>query len=147
LREFTLRCARAFGACVEQRDDDVNVFPKMPKLNTHHLDAEKRARARFEELRMMTYEAAKALFDAETAEYEKKGAESRKRCAELKLRYMTMRAQVEAWTPPSPEHEGLKKFMLEQIDLCETDWEPYEPKQYAADPVDWLRKQIDSTIQ
>ena len=28
------------------------------------------------------------------------------------------RREVEAWTPPTPEHDGLKKFALEQIDMC-----------------------------
>lgn len=32
-----------------------------------------------------------------------------------------MRAKVEAWNAPSPDHEGLKKFMLEQIDSS-LDW-------------------------
>lgn len=31
---------------------------------------------------------------------------------------MKVRREVEAWTPPTPEHDGLKKFALEQIDMC-----------------------------
>ena len=28
-RDFALKCARAFGACIEQRDDDANDKPKL----------------------------------------------------------------------------------------------------------------------
>ena len=31
---------------------------------------------------------------------------------------MKVRQEVEAWIPPTPEHDGLKKFALEQIDMC-----------------------------
>lgn len=145
LREFTLRCARAFGACIEQRDEDVDVLPKVPELSTYHLNEVKRLQVRLVELRAMTPESAKALYDAENQEYARQGAESRKRCADLERRYRAMRAKVENWTPPSAEHEGLKKFMLEQIDLCKNDWEPYELEHFASSPSDWLKKKILST--
>lgn len=45
-------------------------------------------------------------------------------------KYLKVREEVEKWTPPTSEHENLKKFCLEQIDmslntslykLCEKD--------------------------
>ena len=45
-----------------------------------------------------------------------------KKCSEkysdLRNKYLKVRREVEAWTPPTPEHDGLKKFALEQIDMC-----------------------------
>ena len=45
-----------------------------------------------------------------------------KKCSEkysdLRNKYLKVRQEVEAWTPPTPEHDGLKKFALEQIDMC-----------------------------
>ena len=32
-------------------------------------------------------------------------------------KYLKVREEVEKWTPPTPEHENLKKFCLEQIDM------------------------------
>ena len=33
-------------------------------------------------------------------------------------KYAKVRAEVEAWNPPTKEHCNLKKFALEQIDMC-----------------------------
>ena len=33
------------------------------------------------------------------------------------LKYLKVREEVEKWIPPTPEHENLKKFCLEQIDM------------------------------
>ena len=32
-------------------------------------------------------------------------------------KYLKVREEVEKWIPPTPEHENLKKFCLEQIDM------------------------------
>lgn len=41
--------------------------------------------------------------------------ESLRDSAVVAARYEAMKAKVEAWSPPTPEHAGLKKYMLEQI--------------------------------
>ena len=125
LREFTLRCARAFGACVEQRDDSVDVLPRIPEPSTYHLDAIQREKARLLELKGTTSSGREAIFNAECDRHQREGEASIAKCKITEKRYMAMRDKVLAWEPPSPEHEGLKKFMLEQIDLCASDWEPY----------------------
>ena len=35
--------------------------------------------------------------------------------AAIKTRYDAMESQVLAWEPPTPDHQGLKNFMLNQI--------------------------------
>lgn len=51
-----------------------------------------------------------------------KKVEDCKKCAEkysdLRNKYLKVRHEAEAWIPPTPEHDGLKKFALEQIDMC-----------------------------
>lgn len=54
--------------------------------------------------------------------------------------------RVEAWTPPGPDHEGLKKFMLSQI-LDSTRWmklpgDEDGPKPPKETEREWLAKQI-----
>ena len=39
-----------------------------------------------------------------------------KKNASLKRKYEAMLAKVNKWTPPTPDHENLKKFMIEQIE-------------------------------
>ena len=125
LREFTLRCARAFGACVEQRDDSVDVLPRIPEASTYHLDSLRKEKAHLLELEGTSKEAIAALFNAECERYEREGKASIANCKEKERRYLAMREKVAAWQPPLEDHEGLKKFMLEQIDMCTSDWEPF----------------------
>jgi hypothetical protein len=37
---------------------------------------------------------------------------------ERNKKYQKVRDEVESWVPPTDEHKGLKKFALEQIDMC-----------------------------
>ncbi len=41
--------------------------------------------------------------------------ERQRQTAIERARYEAMIAKVEAWTPPTPDHDGLKKFMLDQL--------------------------------
>ena len=76
--------------------------------------------------------ACDALRDAKTISFNEaklrlkskhhKKVDDYKRLAEkysdLRNKYLKVRQDVEAWTPPTSEHDGLKKFALEQIDMC-----------------------------
>ena len=121
LREFALRCARG----IMQRDDDMNDPPKAPEPSDYHLKAGKAAESRLRELRGLSTKAARALFDAEVARIRADNTKHQADANAKKERYTSMRAKVVAWQPPTAQHEGLQRFMLEQIDLCKSDWTPY----------------------
>jgi hypothetical protein len=145
-REFALRCARAMGACVMQRDEGNDSLPRVDPPSDYHLKAKEKAEARLYELRSLTKESVRALFDAEVAAIKKRNEESVARAVEKEKLYKRMRRMVEAWTPPTAQHDGLRKFMLQQIDSCDSDWKPYtyEPP---ADPVKWHEEQIDGAYR
>ena len=108
-RDFALKCARAFGACIEQRDDDLNDKPKLvEKTNDNH------SLRKINEAKLWK-KPTKAEFDAyvkkQTAYCNKEIDEKNK----LKASYLKMLDKAKAWTPPTEEHEGLKKFMIEQL--------------------------------
>ena len=108
--DFALKCARAFGACIEQRDDDPNDKPKLIEKNnddSYHIK-------RINEAKKWK-KPTKVEFDAyvkkQTAYYNEKIDKQNK----LKVSYQKRLDKVNAWTPPTKEHEGLKKFMIEQL--------------------------------
>jgi hypothetical protein len=142
-REFALRCARGMGACVMQRDDPMDDLPKAPEASDYHIKALAQATVRLVELRGLSVEGVRALWQADCDGNAKINAEQTSKCAEVKRRYDAMRAHVEAWTPPTKEHDGLRRFMLEQIDACHSDWTPYLYENPAT-PGDWLAAQIKS---
>lgn len=114
-RTFALRCARAFGATIEQRDEAIDALPRERKIDTYYRTRVEEALENQKRLNAMTLTEAE---HAAQVEYDKSVAtrEEVKREHALRAgRYATMLAEVEMWEPPTPEHEGLKRFMIEQI--------------------------------
>lgn len=54
---------------------------------------------------------AKQAFEAETEYHEKRIREAR----ELQAKYEAVLERVREWVPPTPDHVGLKDFMIKQI--------------------------------
>ena len=113
--DFVLTCARAMGACVMMRDDPLG--PDIPEFKPTDCYAKelKEAKARLRKLRSMDETAATAhgakLRNEKIKLYEDmiaRSEEQNRRLAEMKI-------AVESWAPPTGDHDGLKKFMLDQI--------------------------------
>ena len=113
--EFTLGCARAFGACIEQRDDPMDDMPKVPKRSTYHDTELDKAKAELAKAESMTSKERLAWGTKSKRQQLKDYRASLAKKKEIKARLETMIAQVEGWVPPSADHNGLKKFMLEQL--------------------------------
>jgi hypothetical protein len=141
--EFAMQCARAFGALITMRDDPADApipdeFTPAPYYQ-QNLD---RARTRLAELEGWTDEqwAAKAQRDYE--ESIRSAAAANARNIAMRERYEAMLAQVEAWEPPTPDHEELKQFMASQIrDSIEHDCYAVDaPEQMSAE--DYKARQV-----
>lgn len=140
LKEFALRCARAFGACSEQRDDDINDPPK-PRVYDPNNYYEKVVKGGKPDLTFSTFveEGQK-----EISQYEQMIGERRT----LKQKYEKLLREVCLWTPPSTEHEALKSFMIEQLRVsirsdCDTSFCENEVKKLRSIKYsDWKRKAL-----
>ena len=73
--EDLLSCARAFGACIMQRDDPGDALPKLPEPPTYELERVEECRAEVDKFASMTIEDARRARDAEAVDVEKKNAE------------------------------------------------------------------------
>lgn len=113
---FALICARNFGACITMRDESHDTpIPKEFKVSDYYAKAKKEAKQKLAVIKKMT--------DAEITK--KIATDVRAQRAVLKQRlkdnnnrkrlYIEMRNKARAWTPPTSDHNGLKKFMIEQI--------------------------------
>lgn len=113
--EFALATARGMGAAILQRDDPPGPIQEV-EPSDYYEKAVARAQARLDEV---------SAWDDRQAERE----ELRTRCEqeqgrddyvqkrdELRARYEAMLEKVQAWEPPTPDHEGFKKFMVEQLE-------------------------------
>lgn len=147
--EYALNCSRAFGSAIMLRDDSADVLPteqNVVETTSYHVDRITEAEARLQELiEMSTADAA----DAADREHEDEIKRYKLAWGDyygLKRRYEHMREQVGAWEPPTADHEGLKAFMLEQIDssLRFDCHEPTAPPERALTAAGWLAREMES---
>lgn len=114
-RTFALRCARAFGACIEQRDNPSDEPPKPRTPSSYYAEREVEHRKRLAELQGMTAEA----IEAEAARVHDKHEAMMRQWAEERRakreRYEAMLVKARKWVAPTPEHDGLRKFMIDQL--------------------------------
>lgn len=137
--QFALRCARAFGALIEMRDDPLDAaVPTEFEEDEWHLRELLKAEARARELEVMTLEQASEQNDIAHAGHLKSWLEAQKRYDEENALYRAMLSKVEAWTPPTKDHEGLKKFMAEQITVSMHTYEWEKPTK--GTPQEWLNQ-------
>jgi hypothetical protein len=124
---FAWSCARDFGALVHMRDEPMDAPITYPEVSDYHEQA----------LRECSEELERLLSLSE-AEREARGVALRtnalvslertvREYLEKVARCRAMLAQVEAWEPPTPLHEGLKNFMREQLLTSIGNAEEYYP--------------------
>ena len=132
--QFVLKCSRAMGAAIMQRDESPDAEIRMREVPDYEIERVKKARAELEAALARTDDEWAAMRDAEIAEasaYQVKYVADR---TELAKRYREMQKHVREWTPPTVEHEGLKEFMLDQLgesynfDVGHPNRKPYTPE-------------------
>lgn len=116
LKEFALTCARAFGACVELRDDPLSSdIPDLKKSN-YHQEQLKEIIKKISDVKSMSLSEIEEKAEQEFKEKENSRLNSLERIKTEKERYLKMLSKVKSWIPPTSDHENLKKFMIEQIE-------------------------------
>ncbi len=118
-KDFLKLCTRAFGVAIDQKDDPLSVPTKTKfEPSQYYIDAYNGACTELRDAKSVSFNEAKLRLRNKynkKIEYYKKLAE---KYSDLRNKYLKVRQEVEVWTPPTPEHDGLKKFALEQIDMC-----------------------------
>lgn len=123
--EFVWKCARAMGAFIHMRDDSLDAPIRLPKENefcSYHEDSLKRSVSNLEKYSKMSLEQAQILMNKD---YDKMVADAKESIAKkdiLRKRYKNVLAKVNAWNPPTKDHDNFKKFMTDQITQS-IDWD------------------------
>lgn len=147
-KTYALRCARAFGATIMQRDDSMGELPKKQDPSDYYPKAILKYRAEIEKIGSMSIKDCEKQAHSEFEKTKKRNAEHAKECRDLKNKYDEMILKVKNWTPPTSEHEGLKEFMMQQINISYSDAEPYLQKEELISGENWkdinLKRAINS---
>lgn len=114
--DFAKRCARAFGACIMQRDDPFDapmLLDEQP--SDYHINKLEDAESELAACRERTDSDWERLRFSELERLESESRESAKKHQAIEASYRRMLALVRDWQPPTKDHEELKKFMIQQI--------------------------------
>lgn len=114
--DFALDCARAFGALITMRDEPDAPIPDEFPPSEHDKRWRDEALKKLIALERRTPEEWEAAQREEITEHNAYVTRSRQQSAALRGRYEAMLAEVQAWQPPTTEHEELKRFMTSQLE-------------------------------
>ena len=118
-REFLLLCSRNFGVAIDVRDEPLSVpTPTKFEPNPYYKKSYEDAVKELEEAETLTFDTAKLRRQSEYEKKIKRAREIAAKMAEMNQRYQKVRREVELWIPPTDDHSGIKRFALEQIDIC-----------------------------
>jgi hypothetical protein len=148
--QYLWRCARGMGPLASMREAplDAEIPERLTVSNAYAADL-REARAAVQKLARMSEEEAEAESVAEHDKYLREDAKLRATRVEEGARYRAMQDKVNAWTPPTPEHEHLKQFMLNQLAEGHIDFRLPDPAPRKKGPawreerIRFLREHID----
>jgi hypothetical protein len=139
--EFAMICVRAMGVCVTMREEGDNVqIPEEFTPSDHHKKALEKAQEDLSALEVMNLDDAKKIAHAEYLTKKKNEREFHKKREITYARYQLMLSKVQKWNPPTPEHGGFKKFMIDQLtESIKFDCEGFTREEYTEKtPAIWI---------
>lgn len=156
--EFVLTCARGFGACIDMRDEPLTTpIPNEFKPSPYFSESLKKAQ---EELSRFESMSPKEQYDYGRKKKENRIAEIHRildKESRQNKRVHEMLEKVKRWTPPSKDHDELKKFMIQQLTISLSDTEYWKqdlakctqrpPLEFYREKVEALRWSIDYDIK
>lgn len=150
LPDFVWRCARAFGALIEMRDEPTGA--KIPEFIEPSMSSYQRffrAEVELAATRAMTMEMVYRAYKEERDEHYALDEKMEAEREEAFERYLDMLLKVLDWQPPTPEHHGLKELMIQQLaDSISFDCRPFHfpfpdtPEEWHAQRIQDLEKTI-----
>ena len=147
---FAMSCARAFGALVHMREEGANatITPRVP--SDYYPKAIESLAERLATIKGMTTDEIDVQQRSNQESASARATRYRTEWEQETARIDTMLAEVEAWTPPTVQHQNLKTFMAEQLRISRSD-KPYAPhmptmqeaEAWRAEQIETLEDQID----
>jgi hypothetical protein len=144
---FVMRCAKAFGACMDVREDPISA--PIPEFTVRDYYSKNVTKAK-EELKKIGEMSEEDIIKSSNLEYEtsmERNNEWVSQKHEEDRKYKEMLKKVKAWTPPSEDHYGLKEFMIDQIKISmHADFDPSDYAPTRLTPDEWyIGKMKDAT--
>jgi hypothetical protein len=115
-KDFALKCARAMGAGITQRDEPGDNEIHFQEIDDFYYKKVQNAKADLSRALSRSVDYWEEQQRREIAEAIKYRDDYLENQDNLRSRYDHMLNEVRNWVPPTSEHDGLKKFMIEQLE-------------------------------
>lgn len=150
--QFVWQCARGMGACIMMRDEPWDKpVPETFEASDYYKEKVKEADDEINYLNGLPDEDITERQVADNAKIRAANERRRLEHEENQRRYKAIKEKVTAWHPPTADHEGLKSFMLEQIEVSTRGWgnvDYYkEEEAHIVAPSEWRRKKISEAMK
>lgn len=145
-KSFVLRCAHAFGALIELRDQDSDALIPVFKPDPYYTEALEKARVSLAKLNTMTNEQQIAFGEKKKEETLADYSKAVKKDLKENSRLESMEKEINSWNPPAT-HKELKKFVLEQIGISKNGMGFYDehiPKIKNKSPMTFFAEAVGS---
>lgn len=149
--EFAMLCARAMGACIMMRDEPLSTpIPERFEPSDYHLNKSAALREVIARVEAMSTEEAEAAASENYRLESEANANAAQRADDVLAKYELMLQQVKAWTPPTEDHQGLREFMIEQIessmrfDCDRTYYDRHQPVKQTGEQ--WKQQVLDKAM-
>lgn len=153
-KDFLIKCARAFGACIMMRDDSLDApIPEEFKPDTYYSERLKTVKQELKKFQYMTIEEATDIVEKRHLDKIAENKKIRKERTEMKNRYLNTLADVYAWQPPTRDHAELKKFAIQQLEDsikwdCGSDLDEYYPLDVKKQtPQEYIDEQVNICLK
>lgn len=115
---FAMNCARAFGATITLRDapSGGDQIPERFEPSDYHAKALATARKALADLEQLIPGECERFADDDSVSANRQRLKSLRENKNLLAAYRTMLDNARCWISPSKEHDGLKAFMIAQIE-------------------------------
>jgi len=140
-QQFAMSCARAFGACMSMREESQDSEIPIFEPSDYHDKELAKAEEKLETLKNMLPKDKVAYGQAIKDKDVKYHKERIATIALTNARLNDMRRKVNAWTPPTEDHQEMRKFMHQQLTISLDDTDYHERK------LDELETQVPINIQ
>lgn len=115
-KEYIMKCARAFGALIEMRDEPLDApIPEKFEPDSYYPDQIKKLEEELKNFKELSLEEIETEYEKAKNEAYADWLVEMKNRNDILSRYNRILEQVEKWEPPTDDHNSLKDFAVTQL--------------------------------
>ncbi len=144
-KDFIMLCARAFGATVIMKDEPLSKpIPEVFSCSNYYSETICKLQEELKRLQNLTLHEAQEEADDDYKKRFLEYTQGKQKDEKLLEQYNSMEEEIRKWVPPTYEHQNLKDFAINQIEMSKPDMEFWSQLQTInrQSATEWLETKI-----